>query len=442
MPSALAVWMLGGTGVAAPLGTAFTYQGRLTDRGGAPSSSYDFEFRLYDALAVGDQVGPTVTMDDVGVTNGVFTVSLDFGDVFDGTALFLQIGVRPGTSSGDFTPLIGRQALTAAPYALRALSGGGSGDVTAVAAGAGLSGGGASGDLTLNVSFAGSGGLETASRSDHHHFGASWSGDGEGLEVTSSTGTGLRGHAFGMFGAGVYGSTDSTRGASSGVAGVQGVASASTGSTVGVLGTAYSEQGTGVWGHGGVIGVSGFSDGPSGTGVSGRAQTGVSGESVTGDGVGVLGTAPDGIGVYGAGGDTESDAGSGVWGRSWSATGAGVVAEGPQSIGVASGTALEIREGGIKVKDAGLGTSTPVFVHRATAENIASNYTTIDHPLTDDDPHAILIVTQNYNPGGGAGQANNHSVAVDYKNGKWRIHNQDGMPMAVNAAFNVLVVKK
>jgi len=41
------------------------------------------------------QVGSTIALDDVTVTDGLFTVQLDFGAVFDGTALYLEIGVRP-----------------------------------------------------------------------------------------------------------------------------------------------------------------------------------------------------------------------------------------------------------------------------------------------------------------------------------------------------------
>ena len=42
------------------------------------------------------------------------------------------------------------------------------------------------------------------------------------------------------------------------------------------------------------------------------------------------------------------------------------------------------------------------FVHTATATNTGFNYTLIDHPLTNNNPNAIVLVTQNYNPGGGA----------------------------------------
>ncbi|MGB9889192.1 MAG: hypothetical protein ACPLTQ_05930, partial [Anaerolineae bacterium] len=101
----------------AAMGTGFTYQGRLTDGGAPANGAYDFTFALYDDPTAGAQVGGTVTRDDVNVSDGLFTVTLDFGDVFDGTALYLEIGVRPGTSSGAYTTLTPRQPLTAAPYA-------------------------------------------------------------------------------------------------------------------------------------------------------------------------------------------------------------------------------------------------------------------------------------------------------------------------------------
>jgi len=101
-----------------PIGAAFTYQGRLSDGGTAADGSYDFEFSLYDALTDGSQVGSTVAAADVTVTDGLFTVELDFGAVFDGTALYLEIAVRAGDSEAEYTTLTPRQSLTATPYAL------------------------------------------------------------------------------------------------------------------------------------------------------------------------------------------------------------------------------------------------------------------------------------------------------------------------------------
>ncbi len=100
----------------APIDTSFTYQGRLVSGGIPANGAYDFTFALYDAPNGGAQVGGTVTRNGVTVTDGLFTVQLDFGAVFDGTALYLEIGVRPG-SGGAYITLAPRQALTAAPYA-------------------------------------------------------------------------------------------------------------------------------------------------------------------------------------------------------------------------------------------------------------------------------------------------------------------------------------
>jgi len=101
-----------------PMGTAFTYQGRLTDGGSPANGVYDFRFQLYDAESGGTQVGTTVTADDVQVSEGLFTVRLDFGaGVFTGDGLWLEVGVRPGGSTGAYTTLTPRQELTPAPYA-------------------------------------------------------------------------------------------------------------------------------------------------------------------------------------------------------------------------------------------------------------------------------------------------------------------------------------
>jgi hypothetical protein len=97
--------------------TAFTYQGKLTDGGSLANGAYDFFFVLKDAPSAGNDVAFTLAH-DVEVTEGLFTVELDFGEVFDGKALWLFILVRPGDSTGGYTLLNPPQALTAAPYAL------------------------------------------------------------------------------------------------------------------------------------------------------------------------------------------------------------------------------------------------------------------------------------------------------------------------------------
>jgi hypothetical protein len=104
-----------------PLGTGFTYQGHLTDGDNPADGDYDFEFKLYDDANT--QVGSTVTVDDQTVTDGLFTVQLDFGSTaFQGDARWLEIGVRPGSSTGAYTTLSPRQPLTPSPYALYSTS--------------------------------------------------------------------------------------------------------------------------------------------------------------------------------------------------------------------------------------------------------------------------------------------------------------------------------
>jgi len=104
--------------IQAILGTTFTYQGRLSDGGSAASGTYDFEFRLYDAAGGGSLVSG-ITRDNVTVTDGLFAVELDFGGgALNGEARWLEIGVRPGSSTGAYTALAPRQPLSPAPYAL------------------------------------------------------------------------------------------------------------------------------------------------------------------------------------------------------------------------------------------------------------------------------------------------------------------------------------
>jgi hypothetical protein len=96
----------------------FTYQGRLLDGAQPANGCYNLRFRLADAATGGDYLGPTLIEAPVPVTNGLFTVRLDFGsEAFDGSERWLEIGVRTNTG-GAFTVLAPRQQFTAAPYAV------------------------------------------------------------------------------------------------------------------------------------------------------------------------------------------------------------------------------------------------------------------------------------------------------------------------------------
>ena len=109
---------------ATPLGTAFTYQGRLNNGTNAANGNYDFRFTVYDsANTAGNIIAGPVTISATRVSSGLFSVTLDFGaGVFDGAARWLEIGVRTNGSAAGFTVLSPRQQLAAVPYALYALT--------------------------------------------------------------------------------------------------------------------------------------------------------------------------------------------------------------------------------------------------------------------------------------------------------------------------------
>lgn len=102
-----------------PLGTAFTYQGRLQQDGSLVDGTCDLQFSLWDALEEGNQIGSLLSQPAVSVAGGTFTVQLDFGSgAFQGDARWLAIAVCCPSGCDPKVTLTPRQPLTAAPYAL------------------------------------------------------------------------------------------------------------------------------------------------------------------------------------------------------------------------------------------------------------------------------------------------------------------------------------
>lgn len=118
------------TGITSPLsnacaqGTAFTYQGQLLNNGVAANGNFNFTFALFNTNSTnGSQIGSTVTNLNVGVTNGLFVSTLDFGPVFTGNPTWLAVTVESNGGS-DYAPLNPLQQLTPTPYAIYATTAG------------------------------------------------------------------------------------------------------------------------------------------------------------------------------------------------------------------------------------------------------------------------------------------------------------------------------
>ncbi len=101
--------------------TAFTYQGQLNSSNTPVTGVYDFRFRLFDAGS--NVVSAPLTNSSVGVTNGSFIVTLNFGaTIFDGSDRWLQIAVRAFGDTNAYTALSPLQQITSTPYAIRAIN--------------------------------------------------------------------------------------------------------------------------------------------------------------------------------------------------------------------------------------------------------------------------------------------------------------------------------
>ena len=104
-------------------GTAFSYQGRLNDGGSPATGIYDLRFAIYDSTnGPGTLIAGPLTNAATAVTNGLFTVTMDFGGgVFTGPNRCLEIAARTN-GAATFTTLAPRQPVLPVPYAIMANS--------------------------------------------------------------------------------------------------------------------------------------------------------------------------------------------------------------------------------------------------------------------------------------------------------------------------------
>ena len=166
-------------------GTAFTYQGQLQNSGSLASGTYNLQFTLYTNATAGTSVAGPVTNTAVVITNGLFTVQVDFGSSpFTGQTNWLQIAVQTNGASA-FSNLSPRQEITPTPYAIFAEG----------ANAAGLSGT-----------------VPTASLSGVYGSGVSFTNPGNGFIGNGSGLTGVNATTLGGLGAGAFWKTTGNAG--------------------------------------------------------------------------------------------------------------------------------------------------------------------------------------------------------------------------------------
>ena len=103
-----------------PVGTAFIFQGALSNSSGPVNGSCDFTFALYNGATGTQRIGAIETKNSVAVANGAFAVQLDFGDVFNGNVRWIETTVRCPSGAGAFATLAPRQPILNSPNAIHA----------------------------------------------------------------------------------------------------------------------------------------------------------------------------------------------------------------------------------------------------------------------------------------------------------------------------------
>ncbi len=87
--------------------TAFNFQGRLNDGNSPANGRYDLQFKLFDSITGGNQVGSAIPKLNLMLVNGVYSTQLDFrvtGTIsafyYDNNPKFVEVSLRPTAASG------------------------------------------------------------------------------------------------------------------------------------------------------------------------------------------------------------------------------------------------------------------------------------------------------------------------------------------------------
>lgn len=117
--------LIGAAGKAFPQGinSAITYQGELVHNGVLADGIFDIQVNLLDDPDQNNSnILATEFVPEVAVSEGRFTIMLNFGDVILGGSYWLELQVRVA-GTGAFSTLSPAQPITPAPYAHFALDG-------------------------------------------------------------------------------------------------------------------------------------------------------------------------------------------------------------------------------------------------------------------------------------------------------------------------------
>ena len=107
----LSLALFAGRHQAAAQGTAFTYQGQLQNNGSPANGTYNLTFALFNTNTTGTASAGPVTNDAVSVTDGLFTVLINFGPgVF---TVRTMLSLEPATVTDRRYPLLFQQGETA-----------------------------------------------------------------------------------------------------------------------------------------------------------------------------------------------------------------------------------------------------------------------------------------------------------------------------------------